>query len=205
MVPEGKKIRVNSRYILVIRNKLFRRDTDGVLWRCVFEAIITLILISDHDSICGAHFSEQLTGQKILRACYFWPTLFQDAHVYVRKYDACQRYVCNDLRIEFPLHASLPSIPFEKWNIDYIKEVHPHSSTWMAYIVVTTEYLTKWAEAKAVRTDTAAHTATFFFENVISRFRCPKILINDRCAHFLNSTIQKMTNRFQIDHRKTIS
>lgn len=26
-----KKIRVNSRYILVIRSKLFRRDTDGVL------------------------------------------------------------------------------------------------------------------------------------------------------------------------------
>jgi transposase InsO family protein len=73
----------------------------------------------------------------------------------------------------------------------------------MAYIVVITEYLTKWVEGKVVKTDTAAHVATFMYENIISRFCCPKILVNDRGTHFLNSLIQEMTDRFQIDHRKT--
>ena len=31
----------------------------------------------------------------------------------------------------------------------------------------------------------------------------PKILVSDRRTHFLNSLIQEMTNKFQIDHRKT--
>ena len=67
-----------------------------------------------HDSACGRHFSSQLTGQKILRAGYFWPTLFKNSHDYVKKCDACQRYVRNDLRIDMPIHFSLPFIHFEK-------------------------------------------------------------------------------------------
>ena len=73
----------------------------------------------------------------------------------------------------------------------------------MVYIVVATEYLTKWAEAKAVKTDTAAHAATFMYENIITRFGCPKIVVSDRGTHFLNDLISEMTTRFQIDHRKT--
>ena len=73
----------------------------------------------------------------------------------------------------------------------------------MTYIVVATEYLIKWAEAKAVKTDTAAHAATFMYKNIISRFRCPNILVSDRGTHFLNDLIWEMTDRFQIDHRKT--
>ena len=64
------------------------------------ETEVEDILIACHDSACGGHFSGQFTGQKILRAGYFWPTLFKDAHDYVRKCDACQRYARNDLQME---------------------------------------------------------------------------------------------------------
>ena len=161
-------------------NRLFRRGADGILWRYISKTEVESILVACHDSACGDHFSGQLTGQKILRAGYFWPTLFQDAHEYVKNCDACQRYARNDLRMELPLHVSFSLVPFERWGIDYNGEVHPHSSTGMAYIVVATEYLTKWAEARAVRTDTVAHAASFLLENIISRFGCPKILVSDR-------------------------
>jgi len=200
---DRRKVRVNSRHFAVVGHRLFRRGADGLLRRCVSEVEVPSILAACHDSACGGHFSGQLTGQKILRAGYFWPTLFKDAHDYVKRCDACQRYARNDLRMEMPLHVSLPLVPFEKWGIDYVGEVHPHSSKGMAYIVVATEYLTKWAEAKAVKTDTAAHAATFMYENIISRFGCPKILVSDRGTHFLNSLIREMTDKFQIDHRKT--
>ena len=72
----------------------------------------------------------------------------------------------------------------------------------MAYIVLATEDLTKWAEAKAVKIDTAANAATFLFENIISWFGCPKVLVSDRGLHLLNSLIKEITDIFQIDHRK---
>ena len=74
--------------------------------------------------------------------------------------------------------------------------VHPHSLRGMVYIVVATEYLTKWAEAKAIKTDTAVHASTFMYENIILRFGCPKILVSDKGTHFLNSLIRKMTDQF---------
>ena len=75
----------------------------------------------------------------------------------------------------------------------------------MVYIVVATKYITKWAEAKAVKTDMAAHATTFMYENIISRFGCAKILGSNMGTHFLigNSLIGEMTDQFQIDHRKT--
>ena len=119
-----------------------------------------------------------------MRAGYFWPTLFKDSHAHVRKCNACQRYARNDLRMEMPLHISLPLVSFEKWGIDYVGPVHSNSSRGMAYIVVATEYLTKWAEVKVVKTNTAVHAATFMYENFISRFGFPKVLVSDRGSHF---------------------
>ena len=71
--------------------------------------------------------------------------------------------------------------------------------------MVAAEYLTKWEEANAVKINTAAHAATFMYENIISRFEVSKILVSNKGTHFLNSLIQEMTNKFQINHRKTTS
>lgn len=73
----------------------------------------------------------------------------------------------------------------------------------MSYIFVVTKYLTKWAEAKAVKTNIVVDATTFMYENNISRFGCSKILVSDRGPRFLNSLFQEMTDRFQIDHRQT--
>ena len=200
---ERRRVRVNNRHFAVIGNILFRRKVDSIIRRCVLEVEVPDIFTSCHDSACGGHFTGQLTGQKILRAGYFSLTLFKDFHAHVRKCDACQRYARNDLRMEMPLHISLPLVPFEKWGIDYVGPVHPNSSRRMAYIVVTTKYLTKWAEAKAVKTNTGVHAAIFMYENIILRFGCPKILVSDRGSHFLNELFEEMTTRFHINHQKT--
>ena len=140
---ERRKMRIYSRQFVVLGHRLFGRGSDGLLRKCVSETDVQSILLACHDSACGGHISGQLTGQKILRAGYFWPTIFKDAHDYVKKCDACQRYARNDLRMEMPLHVLLPLVPFEKWGVDDVGKVHPYSSKGMAYIVVATKYLTK--------------------------------------------------------------
>lgn len=127
------------------------------------EVEVPSIIVACHDSACGGHFSRQLIGQKILNAGYFWPILFKDAYAYVKRCDACQRYAKNNLNIELSFHVSLSLVSSEKWEIDYVGEVHPQFSKDMTCIVVAIEYLTKLAEAKAVKTDTAANIATFMY------------------------------------------
>ena len=200
---DRRKVRINSRHFALIGERLYRRGVDQVLRRCVEPSEIPAILSACHDSACGGHFSGTLTGQKVLQAGYYWPTLFRDCHDYVKRCDACQRYARNDLHMQLPLHVSLPLVPFEKWGIDYIGEIHPHSSRGMKHIIVATEYLTKWAKAKAVKDNNEKNAAIFLFEQVIARFGCPKILVSDRGQHFLGKVVAEITHRFQIDHRKT--
>jgi hypothetical protein len=60
------------------------------------------------------------------------------------------------------------------------------------YIITAMEYLTIWVETAPVKdcsTETAAH---FLFEQVITRFGCPKILMSNQAMHFINSTIRAM-------------
>lgn len=121
------KVMVHNRHYTVVGHMLFRRGVDGLLRRCVSEVEMSSILVAYHDSTCGGQFSGQLTGQKILKVSYFWPDLFKVVRDYIKKCDACQRYARNDLRMELPLHVSLPLVLFEKWEIDYVGEVHPHS------------------------------------------------------------------------------
>jgi len=58
-------------------------------------------------------------------------------------------------------------------------------------------------EAKDVKNVDGKQIVIFLYENIISRFGCPKILVNDRGSHFHNETIELMTNIFKINHKKT--
>jgi hypothetical protein len=94
--------------------------------------------------------------------------MFVDVESHTKQCDACQRYVRNDFHLDFLLNPSFPLVPFEKWGIDYIRPIYPTSSRGMQYIIVATEYLTKWAEAKAIKSADAKQTIIFLYENIIS-------------------------------------
>lgn len=90
------------------------------------------------------------------------------------------------LREEFSSSKSLYlKFPLKNRKIDYIQEVHPNSPNSMKPIVIATEYLTMWTEAKAFKTNDTKQFAKFFYKQIITRFGCPKILIINRSKHFL--------------------
>lgn len=86
-----------------------------------------------------------------------------------------------------PIYPVLPLQPFAKWGLDFIGPIKSKArQTSCEYILVATNYCTKWPEAKALRKNYAAEVAKFLYQNVMTRFGCPVELVSDQGTHFLD-------------------
>ena len=65
-------------------------------------------------------------------------------------------------------------------------------------LIKTTDYLTRWVEATLVMDCTTGTLAKFIFENIVTRFGCPRILMNDQGSHFINLTVKALTEELQV-------
>ena len=152
----------------------------------------------------GGHFGVEATIRKIRIAGYWWPTLHKDVKTYIRSCGPCQHAGKPSVRDHWPLTPILPLGPFAKWGIDFIGPISPLSKTRRnRFIILATEYATKWVEARATRKNDAATAGRFLFENVLMRFGAPWELVSDRGLHFVNKLIGAITELHQIAHRLT--
>jgi transposase InsO family protein len=79
----------------------------------------------------------------------------------------------------------------------------PGNRTGEMYIITATKYLTIWDETRAVKDCSATTTACFIFDEIITKFGCPKILMCDQGTHFINKTIEALTEEFAVHHQKS--
>ena len=69
----------------IVERILFRKNYDRVLLRCLEKEDAKKVMTDLRDGPAGGHYSGNTTTHKILRAGYYWPMLFKDAHAHVRK------------------------------------------------------------------------------------------------------------------------
>jgi hypothetical protein len=78
----------------------------------------------------------------------------------------------------------MPVVPFQQWGLDFIGEINPHSSGQHRWILVATDYFTKWIEAIPTRKADHHVVMKFLTENIFTRFGCPHKLVTDNAAAF---------------------
>eukprot|EP00253_Pinus_taeda_P013479 PITA_13479 len=71
-----------------------------------------------------------------------------------------------------PLQPQIFLEPFEKWAIDFVGPFNPPSHQ-KAYILVCTDYVTKWVESMAVTRETKQVVEDFLFEEIFARVTTP--------------------------------
>jgi transposase InsO family protein len=163
-----------------------------------------LILAKSHEGIIRGHYIGKETAQKVLRAGLWWPTLHRDTKDYYRACNVCQIIWKLSRRDEMSLAPQLTLQEFEKWAIDFVGPVNPIGKhTRVRYIIIATEYLIIWAEAREVKDCSATIATRFIFDDIITRFGCPKILMSDQGTHFINKTVEALTGEFEVHHQKS--
>ena len=80
--------------------------------------------------------------------------------------------------------------------------VNPPSRGYI-WILVVTEYFTKWAEAVPLRKATRGAVANFIKEKIIVRFGVPHRIISDNGTPFVNSDVRRMLEFYQVKHHRS--
>jgi hypothetical protein len=88
-----------------------------------------------------------------------------------------------------------------KWELDFVGPIKPIGRlTRDKYILVAIDYVIKWVEARALKTNTTTVTTNFLYECILTKFRCPLTIITDQGVHFINDAIKYLTNHFLMKH-----
>eukprot|EP00253_Pinus_taeda_P030668 PITA_30668 len=178
---------------------LYRLGVDYVLHRCLTFEEAERVLNDCHSGACGSHMSGYATAQKILRAGYFWPSIFKDFILAVRSCHECQIYQRKMRAPPAPLHPVVTVGPFAKWGIDYVT-CNPRSAWWHGYIIVAVDYFTKWAKAMPTLSEDGHTVMQFLFNHVISQFGVPQAIVIDHGKHFRNHMMTELTTQLGLRH-----
>ena len=128
----------------------------------------------------------------------------KDAVEYCRKCALCQRMGQPNEKDRMPHQLVLPLEPFQKWGLDFVGLFKPATArTRNRYVVVATDYYTKWVEAKAVRDNRTASTTKFLYEFIWCRYGCPIVLISDQGRQFLGHVVESIMSFYAVVHKRS--
>ncbi|CAM4849063.1 unnamed protein product [Rotaria magnacalcarata] len=92
-----------------------------------------------------------------------------------------------------------PTGVLELMGLDSVGPV-PQSSNGNKYILVCTDYLSRYAITQATANCTAETAARFLVEKVILQYGVPKQLLTDRGTHFMSNVFEAIASRCGIHH-----
>lgn len=99
-----------------------------------------------------------------------------------------------------PLQPQVLIQPFEKWAPDFVGPINLASRK-KRYIIVCTDYVTKWVEAKAIPRATEQVVVDFLHEDIFTRFGVPREIVNDQGSQFTSHLMTALVQQYKIKHR----
>jgi hypothetical protein len=74
-------------------------------------------------------------------------TMLNDCFRYYKGCESCQKFRYVQLSPAAMLHPIIKPWSFCGWALDFVGQIHPSSSKGHRFVLVDTDYFTKWAEA----------------------------------------------------------
>jgi hypothetical protein len=82
--------------------------------------------------------------------------------------------------------------------LDFIGEIHPSSSKGHRFVLVVTDYFTKWTKAVTLKNMTHREVIEFIIEHIIYRFGIPQTLTIDQGASFMSKEVHEFAELYRI-------
>ena len=82
--------------------------------------------------------------------------------------------------------------------MDFIGQINPPSSKEHRFVLVATDYFTKWSEAVPLKNMTHREVIEFITEHIIHRFGIPQTLTTDQGSSFISKEVCAFTELYKI-------
>jgi transposase InsO family protein len=103
---------------------------------------------------------------------------------------------------EIPLHAQVMIEPFEKWALEFVGTISPMSRK-KNYILVYTDYVTKWVEEKSLFRATEKSVVEFIYEYIFTHFSVPHEIFIDQGTQYTSKLMRELTEKYGIKQCKS--
>ena len=133
----------------------------------------------------------------IHRYGYFWPLVLKDCIKYNQGYESCQRHGPIPRIPAAELSSIIKPWPFRGWVVDLIGKVMATSKKKNNFVIVATNYFTKWVKAKAYKNVTEYEVIQFYKDMIIHKFGLPQTITVDNGLALNGSRVLA----FAQDHR----
>lgn len=205
ILPEGKdeadKVRRKAaKFWLSEDRKLYKRSYSGPYLLCVHPEATEILLEELHEGICGSHTGGRSLAHRALTQGYWWPNMQKEAQEYVKKCNQCQRFAPNIHQPGGNLNPLSSPWPFAQWGLDIVGPF-PKAAGNKKYILVGTDYFTKWVEAEPLANIRDVDVQKFVWKNIVTRFGVPHTLISDNGLQFDSRAFRNYCSELGITNR----
>uniref|UniRef100_A0A2N9GP06 Uncharacterized protein n=1 Tax=Fagus sylvatica TaxID=28930 RepID=A0A2N9GP06_FAGSY len=170
-------------YWLSKEGSLYKRSFSGPYLLCVHPDLVNNLLYEIHEGICGSHTGGRSLAHRAMSQGYWWPYMQSDAVRYVKACDKCQRFAPKIHQPARELNPLSSPWPFAQWGIDIVGPL-PRAPGNKKFLIVATDYFTKWVEAEPLAHIRDTDAKRFFWRNVVTRFGIPRVVISDNGTQF---------------------
>ena len=183
ILPEEKLVadkvrRQAPRFWLSKDQKLYKRFFSGPYLLCIYPEVSELLLEELHERIYESHTGGKSLSHRVI------------TQEYVKKCDQCQEFAPNIHQPRRVLNPLSNPWSFAQWGLDIVGPF-PKAAGNKRYLIVGTNYFTKWVEVKPLANIRDVDAKKFVWKNIITRFGVPRTLISDNCLQFDSKSFRR--------------
>ncbi|KAF8085007.1 hypothetical protein N665_0686s0001 [Sinapis alba] len=164
---ESRRLKAKNSNYVSIDGKLHRWTANKLLLTCVGMQEAELVMMETHEGEGGNHGGGRSLSLKLKTQGHYWPTTVGDCEEYASRCEKCQRHAPNIHSPTELLKTSSAPYPFMRWAMDIVGPLP--SSRQRRFLLVMTDYFTKWVEAKAYVQVTEKEVQSFVWKYIICR------------------------------------
>ncbi|XP_024012926.1 uncharacterized protein LOC112087144 [Eutrema salsugineum] len=193
----ARRLKARAARYVVIKGTLLRWDASGVLLTCVRGNDIMEVMQKFHEGEGGNHSGARSLAFKIKKGGYYWLTMLSDCEKYTARCEKCQRHgPMINLPTELLMTSTAP-YPFMRWAMDIIGQFR-RSTTQKQYVLVVTDYFTKWVEAEAYPEIHGIDVKKFVWKFLICRHGVPYEIVTDNGTQLTSIVFQDFCAKWKI-------